>query len=417
MEASSGQIRQIGTASVAAGGALRRHFPDALLVVGLFAFLPLEHTQAVRHLLAALLAARGAWLLWRRPEWTFLRRCGSILPWALWASLSYFWSVAPAASLSNLKHDLWVPLLAAFGCFQIFRHGASPRLFLAAVTAGTLSNALVTVLGAPAVPWSLELGRYYFSTVGYASTYALCFAALALPWALGEASGRIRPLVLALFLTNVGVALLTQNRMFFVAAALLLLLLPWLAGRLRRRTVQFLLLAAVVLTGIFLVVNQERTEARVSGAGLAEALAHVAGNEVRFEIWRRWLDRAAAGPALGTGFGRDVPPMAMSADEVAALKVVDPFAAMHSHNLLLNVRVELGWAGLAAFIGLLAGMAWQFAAARPRAPLAAASGLLLLAAVLLKNQTDVFLLFGPAVLFYAALGSLAAWLDDPVPSS
>jgi O-antigen ligase len=386
-------------------------------VVALFAFLPLEHTQAMRHSLVVLVALRGAWLMLRHRAPDFFRRAWAVLPWAAWASLSYFWSVAPAATLSNLKHDLWLPLLAMFGCYQVFRYRCLPRVLLAAVAAGTLTNAIVTCFGAPGALLPLEAGRHYFSTVGYASTDALCFAVLALPWALGAGGGRYRLPALAVVLVNVATALITQNRMFFVAAALLLLTLPWLALDLRRRAVAGLVVAAVLLAGAFAVLNQERAETQTAGVGITEGLARVVQDEVRFEIWKRWAERAVAGPVLGTGFGRDVPPQTLRAEERDALRGVDPFAAMHSHNLFLNIAVEVGWPGLLCFLLFLARMAWQFHAGHASAPLAAASGLLLIAAVVLKNQTDVFMLFGPAILFYASLGSLTAWLDPGRSSS
>lgn len=389
---------------------------DVLLVVGLFAILPLEHTPALRLLFSVVLGLRGLWLLAVNPDRTFLLRAWALGPWVAWASASYLWSMAPETTLANLKHDLWTPLLALFGCYQVFRHGCPRATLLLAVAAGTLSNSIVTVFGAPSAFYLLPWASHYFSTVGYSSTYALYFSALALPWALGSTRLFLRYLALVVLLANLGAAIVTENRMFFLAA-LVLLAFYGIAIRAGRRAAYAIAAVAVVLIAMFTTINQERMGASARGDGLVAGLTYGVQHDNRFMIWERWANRAIDGPAAGVGFGRDVSPVTLALADRNDLLAVDPFGAMHSHNIFLNVIVELGWPGLACFVLLLGQIFWQFLRARLADGQAALSGLLLIAAMVLKNQTDVFMLFGPAVLFYGALGSLLAWLRVEPSSS
>jgi O-antigen ligase len=395
---------------------------DASLLVGLFAILPLEHTPGLRYLLCILLGMRGAWLLAKRHDPSFLHRSWALLPWLAWASASYLWSVAPEKTFANLKHDLWIPAFACFGVYQIFRIRRSRLPLLWAVATGTLTNAILTAFGAPSTPYPLSFAQRYYSTVGYSSTYALYFSALALPWLLDNGNWRLRSLALAVVATNLGGALLVESRAFLLSLALLLIVAAdAIALRGRRQAALVAITVAVTLIAVFTLVNRDRTHIFTRGGGVGAGLALVVQNEVRFGIWPRWAERALNGPSVGVGFGREVPATTLNPMDREAMLAVDQFAAMHAHNLFLSVWLETGWPGLMFFLFMLSRFAFQFfrvfAEKDRAASLSGLGGLLLIAGMLLKNQTDVFMLFGPAVLFYSALGSLLAWPDNEPSSS
>lgn len=385
---------------------------DGLLVVGLFAILPLEHTPGLRYLLCLVLGLRGLWLLVREPIRHFLAPARALLPWLAWASASYFWSSAPATTLAHLKHDLWLPMLAFLGGYQLFRHRCSRTLLLWAVAAGTLTNAVVTLCGAtpPGYPlYPLRWASYYFSTTGYSSTYALYFSALALPWAFRTQGGQRSPrlLSLAVLALNLVVAVVDKNRMFFVAEALLLAMLLGGIVRMPRFAVFTAGAALVVLAVFFIRVDHARTGSDVASTGGIAHSIDKARSDPRFRIWKYWIDRSIAVNVLGAGFGRSVPTVTLSPEELSTFESLDPFATLHSHNLFLQTLLETGWGGLVCWVLLLGQFFRQFLRLRPTDEPVAAAGLLLLLAVILKNMTDVFTLFGPAVLFYAALGILS----------
>lgn len=386
---------------------------DGILVIGLFFCLPIEHTPALRASLALLLALRGIQLAWGRGDRIFLIRIWPIIPWLIWASLSYFWSSQPAATLSHLKHDLWIPVAAFLGGYLVFRYRCRSEVLLGAVAAGTFSNTGLTVLGAPSALWPSESASYLFSTVGYASTYALYFVALALPWAVLSPRNSDRYWAIAILSLNGMTAILTHNRMFFLAAAVLLLGLVWSARKAVGRTIVIGVVGLTLAVGIgFALVNESKTERVTAGGGVASGLAHIAQNEIRYQIWLRWLNIVRTDWEHGKGFGREIPGQQLDREAQETLNKLDPFATMHSHNLFIGALAELGVPGLLLLLILLGSFAWQFFFSLPARRLVSTSGLLMIGALVLKNQTDLFMLYGPAVLAYGSIGILLGWLDN-----
>jgi O-antigen ligase len=94
---------------------------------------------------------------------------------------------------------------------------------------------------------------------------------------------------------------------------------------------------------------------------------------------------------------------------------------MHAHNVFLSVVAETGWPGLACFLVMLGQVAYRFLRATKSScghvARAGWSGLFLVAAVTLKNQTDYVLVFGSATMVYLFLGGILAWSRDPRSSS
>ena len=409
--------------SVSSNGAARAQTqpkwptPSALLdggmLIVLFAILPLEHTPGLRYLLCVMLGLRGVALLIADPDGSFLKRAWGLWPWLLWASASYFWSVSPNLTLADLKHDLWAPALALFGAYQILRRHGCFTVLLWASAAGTLANFLVTVFGGPTAAYPLPLAGYYYSTIDYSSTYAMYFCAIALPWAIEKGGRGIRLLAGIVLIVNLGGAVLIGSRAFLVALALLLVVAGLVvATRGRWRGAVAVVMVAVLTVAVFAVINRNRTVQYTENGGVVAGLNHILQHEVRFRIWRSWADRAIDGPAVGVGFGRDVPPTTLTPAERQSLQAIDAFAVMHSHNVFINLVAETGWPGLAFFVLMIGQFTWRLARASgagSSGSQARDAGLLLIAAMILKNQTDVCMLFSPAALFYTALGSTLAW--------
>ncbi|MBU1236410.1 MAG: O-antigen ligase family protein [Gammaproteobacteria bacterium] len=388
------------------------------MIILLFAILPLEHTAGLRYLLCVMLGLRGLLQLSSNLDMSFFKRTWGFALWLVWASASYFWSVDPERTFSDLKHDLWAPALAMLGAYFVFRHRGASTPLLWAATIGTVTNGIVTAFGAPGAIYPITPVQPYFSTIAYSSTFALYYSALALPWLLNRDHPRSRALAFLVLLINVSCALLVESRAFIVAFAFLLAMVASvvaLYGQ-QRRIAYAIIAAVVVLIAAFALVNRDRTGVFTDGGDIAAGINHVLTKEVRFVIWSRWAERAMNGPALGVGFGRDVPEKTITPAERQALLAVDPFAPMHSHNIFISVVAETGWPGLAFFLLMLGQVSWQFTrVARSETGMAAqagTAGLLLIAAMILKNQTDVLMVFGSSVLFYAALGSLLAWPRD-----
>lgn len=387
---------------------------DCFLITGLFAILPLEHTQAARNLLCFCIGLRGVWLLVQQQDQVFLKWSWPLLPWLAWASASYFWSVAPEKTLVALEHDLWLPMFTLLGTNQIFRIRNSLNLLLFATSAGTFTNAAVTIFGAndPGIAiYPLAWANYYFTTTGFSSTYALYFTAITLPWVFWKHSKQ-SAWATGVVLLNFLVALIDKNRVVFLAEAIMILLLVW-SGliKISPRT-KIVALIAAVLSLVFLVqVNQYRIRGIHPGQDGFAGLVRQVQDDPRIKIWRLWHEKTFASPLLGQGFGRDVPPVMLLPEDRQAF-AVDMYAALHSHNLFLQTLLETGWIGVACLAFLLWKYARFFYRSRAIHEFVSASGLLIISAMILKNMTDIFTLFGPAVLFYAALGILSATVTN-----
>ena len=395
--------------------------PGGLLVL-LFAILPLEHTPGLRYLLCIAIGILGVWHMGVAGIRSLLRRSWSVALMAAWASASYFWSIAPALTLSDLKHDLWMPLLAFVGAYGLFRHRAHLGILLWAALAGSLANGFVILFGMPQAPYPLAVARYLVSTVAYASTCALYFAALALPWLFDQQHPRERLAAVAVLAVNIGVGLMLESRAFIMTTTLLFfVVLGVMMLRGHRRSAFVAAAVAITMIVAFAVVNRDRTALFTGQGDVVAGLDHVLTSEVRFSIWHDWHEKISRGPVLGFGYGRDVPAKALTPEEYASLASTDRFATMHTHNIFLNVLAETGWPGLILFVGMLAQCLRHFVGTARSSSLdtakAGMAGLFLMVAMILKNQTDVLMVFGPAVMFYAALGGLLAWPRDPLPSS
>jgi O-antigen ligase len=272
-------------------------------------------------------------------------------------------------------------------------------------------------------PYPVPIAQYYFSTIAYASTYALCCLAVALPWVLDKTLPRMRSVAAIVILLNSGVGMLLESRAFILIVALMLAAaMIVLASRGQRRIAYAVGGTVLAMMVAFALINRDRTAVFIGGGDIAASLEHVANNEVRYTIWRNWTIKIMAGPVLGVGFGREVPATTLTSVEREEMSPIDPFATMHAHNVFLSVVAETGWPGLACFLVMLGQVAYRFWQATKHkcghVARAGWSGLFLLAAVTLKNQTDYVLVFGTATMVYLYLGSILAWSrDDPRSSS
>jgi O-antigen ligase len=395
---------------------------ESALIVILVAALPLEHTPGLRATLCIVLGVLGLWQMVAGRDFSLPTLAWGWVLWFVWASASYFWSVAPERTLADLKHDLWLPALALVGAYYVFRRRHTLALLLWAAAAGTLTNGFVVLFGGPMAPYPVPIAQYYFSTIAYASTYALCCLAVALPWVLDKTSPRMRSVAAIVVLLNTSVGVLLESRAFILIVALMLAAaVIVLACRGQRRIAYAVGGTVLAMMAAFALINRDRTAIFTGDRDIAASLEHVANEEVRYSIWRNWGIKIIAGPALGVGFGRDVPATTLTSVEREEMSPIDPFATMHAHNVFLSVVAETGWPGLFCFLLMLGQVAYRFMQATKNGnghiARAGWSGLFLLAAVTLKNQTDYVLVFGTATMVYLFLGGILAWSRDPRSSS
>lgn len=207
-----------------------------------------------------------------------------------------------------------------------------------------------------------------------------------------------RALALAFVLLGGAVLLLTQSRGGWLGLLAGLAVLLCLAGRRGR----WILLAGA-LVAILLV-------ARLGFERLAAVLASspgLGGLEGRLEVWSRALAMIHDFPFTGIGLGG----FTLVSDRLYPFFAYLPGTVEHAHNLYLQVAVDLGLPGLAAWLGLAAGGLYCAGRAFRQARLSATPGLAGLAAGLLAAQA-AFLAHGliDAVLWGMVRTAPLVWL-------
>jgi putative inorganic carbon (HCO3(-)) transporter len=207
-----------------------------------------------------------------------------------------------------------------------------------------------------------------------------------------------RALAFAFVLLAGTILLLTQSRGGWLGLLAGLAVLLFLAGRRGR----WILLAGSLIA-ILLV-------ARLGLAPLAAALAGspgLGGLEGRLEVWSRALSMIHDFPFTGIGLGS----FTLVSDRLYPFFSYLPSTVEHAHNLYLQVAVDLGLPGLAAWLGLAAGGLYCAGRAFRQARLSASPSLAGAAAGLLAAQA-AFLAHGliDAVLWGMVRTAPLVWL-------
>jgi len=377
--------------------------------------MPFTSSVAVRNVaLGIALIAALVLAVRERDELPRLPRCvlAAIGLWALVCAASWLWSIDPAYTASELRPELLVPLLA-FSVFWTGSRREALRIWGAAMLVG------VVVLGALALgslaltgawnPNRLHAGVGAYSTwlvMAFPLVLALGFPARALPFTPDAARWRLLALLL---LFVVGGAYLTVNRMVWVAFAAVLfvycglyLRMPWLkpGDRQRLLAVSALLFAALIVIFALVVANAAHTIAH------APSIWSALENDARLKLWRFAAERVAEAPIAGHGFGRGILRGTLQS-------TLNDRLLWHGHNIVLDVLLQTGVLGLAAFIALLGAFASRFLAyARAGSVELNAigiTGLAFLAGFLVKNLTDDFFVRHTGLLFWSLNGMLIGY--------
>jgi O-antigen ligase len=161
--------------------------------------------------------------------------------------------------------------------------------------------------------------------------------------------------------------------------------------------------ALVIGIAVFATLMFASAEYKMRYYPKAESTVDVLSYDLRPTLWQVALRHIEAKPLLGHGFGRDI----IARDIRAASQPLGQ-TLNHSHNVFLDVAVELGLVGLAAFVALLSTLALAFARLTEReGGLAlAVVGLATLAGFLAKNLTDDFFERPHSLVFWAIAGML-----------
>jgi len=372
----------------------------SVLVTLLLLVLPLAHVTGLRNFLGLLTALWAFGCLHR--ERVLPPLIVPLTVWLLLAGASSLWSPSPEDALKAAVYEIVLPAGAFYCSYLVSRQPASYRSLFLAVIAGVA--ALAVFITIPRLVGGLAKGSgwfYYYPEEGVTTT--LCIYGLPFSLLLAREADRfVRSLGYFGIACIVIAGMAGENRMFWLSAvAVLAAFWAWqwrlCSFKQRMAIAATLILAAALAVGMALQLRVYRST----------PLALVA-HDNRPAAWREWGKIASEAPFLGYGFGLK------SVYSVGKEKLPEAFAQrnpemqIHSHNILLNVVLQIGLVGLAVFVWLLAGLvreAWRARDGPEQCALGAAL-VALAVALLTKNATDDFNHHAGVVAFWAYAGVL-----------
>ncbi|MEO7741880.1 MAG: O-antigen ligase family protein [Usitatibacter sp.] len=365
----------------------------------------------------ALAWSRGALLardLHEMPRPVVLACCA----WAALASLSVLWSIAPAFSLAELRPEVGYGLAAFAIFFSAARTLARWRLWWLAIVAGSLcvfAMQLLQDLG------GIRISRHPMDGgPGPWSTHLVLVAPLLLaiawprPWGFDRgASAKAAALLLLL-----AAAAVTANRIVWAAFATQLAILAVvsrflpamdaaLGARLRRLTA-FATIA--VVAGFAISVAEKSAVHYRSDPSVTASI----DRDLRPKLWAVARREFAHAPWVGHGFGREILEEKFLA---VTPKGIGHPPMRHSHNVFADVALQLGAAGLAIFVAMLAALGWEYRGYLRDQRLAPIGviGLALVGGFVVKNLTDDFFYRHNALVFWAMNGMLIGFGRSTAP--
>lgn len=338
--------------------------------------------------------------------------------WCALAALSVLWSVSPAFSLSELRPEV-VYALAGFAVFFAAARALGRwRLWWVAILAGTLgvfALQLLQDLG------GLRISRHPMDGgPGPWSTHLVLIAPLLLaiawprPWGFDRGT-TAKAVALVLLLAA---AAETANRIVWAAFAAQLAILfvvsrampamePAHAARLRRLSV---IAALAVIVGFAISVAEKSAVNYRSDPSVTASI----DRDLRPKLWAVARGEFARAPWVGHGFGREI---LESKFLPVTPKAIGHPPMRHSHNVFVDVALQLGTAGLALFVAMLAALAWEYRHYLRDARVAPIGviGLALVAGFVVKNLTDDFFYRHNALVFWALNGMLIGFGRSNAP--
>ena len=351
-----------------------------------------------------------AWIV----EWFQRSRIRSssllFIPWLLVVLLSTTWSLAPMTTGVDALQEVISPIVAGLLASSLasrleHRHLWWPFVLLAIAAFFAVLGALHVHAGYwPSTPeWLVGAyaGRGVASTLGvYLSLVGVAF--LALNWTRQTGTQR-RLLFLGCCLLMLGLLLgtLGHNRMFWFA--LLIGLLPWLLllgrGSLKRKLGLGGGLLVVFVAGTIYSSYVAKTQFEPAAEQVVTQIGASYASDPRWLLWQSWLPVAEKRPLAGFGYGSRILPMIGTERVSTGSPELDVAAKHHAHNVLFNIVIQTGLAGLFCFLIALFGV-WRLAFGDAQLAGSAAikwrvAAISLLLGGLSKSMTDDFF-WGPA---------------------
>lgn len=388
--------------------------------MGLLILLPFPGTVAGRLLLLfSAFAIAVAWQFRAHSRGSDFPPCRvPLLFWIAVCISSLAYSVDTAYTLGEIKNEILYTMAAFFAFHVISRERQQAQIVLRGLALGTQILCLIALYN-----W-LRNGLVWQEDglqggVGSFSTYLVTVMPGLFWLSLEDGSVHGRRFARTTAALAFALAFITLQRAIWpalVVELLIALLLLRSGGRLPMgRKLLFVLGVAIFAAGTLALVKSNQMRGVQSMASLVPStqsldtpIAQQKGTDgdSRITYWPAVLKKIIEHPIAGTGFG-------IGLLKKAYPDLVPPnFTALwHAHNVVLNYAIQMGLPGAIAILALFIGFArnfWRSLRDDPAVATAAIAGLMLLAGVFLRNQTNDFFRRDLALLFWCLLGIFSA---------
>jgi len=329
--------------------------------------------------------------------------------WAAWAALSLLWSLEPALTVKELLNEVGYSLLALCLCYVGAQAANAARIFLPVIALAAAAVCAVALrygwFGLPDSPtWPYGGAGAYTSTLLILFPCTLSFAWLTIVNRWHKSLTAVAIALIALYLVS-GYG--TLNRTLWIGFAAQIAIAAWFlltrpspspaSGR--RQTMAIAATAVLAIAAATAIAARVQSERFGPDSG---SLQH----DPRLQLWKSVLQRIEERPFKGSGFGRGMARHELRGESGDG-------NLWHSHNLILDMALQLGAIGVGLFallIGWTVRLGWKLVRAPDAA--AAACGVALLAIVagmLIRNLTDVLWVRQSALLYWGVVGALLGW--------
>lgn len=340
---------------------------------------------------------------WRKVPHPTLPGKGVFALWIMLALFSLFNAVDFSYSLGEIKNEIGYTMMALFAFIAYCDDKRKAALGAWSVV---LALAIISV-------WSLWLwGRtgYWQEGAGHggSATYAgfvlMTLPAILLIWHWQPSA---RWLMAAVALIALLAVAYSRQRAIWpvlgVELALLILLLRYKKENALSAARTVIMLFLILGTGLIFVLAAHSARLGTSG-GPAELK-----NDSRLQNWPAVVARIGEQPLVGAGFGRN----AMKLGHPDLLVPESNLLFWHAHNVFLNYGLALGIPGMVALILLFASLLatyWRmYRSGNQDLAILGIAGILLVAAVVLRNLSNDFFQRDAALLFWAMNGLLLGY--------
>jgi O-antigen ligase len=272
-----------------------------------------------------------------------------------------------------------------------------------------------------------EAFPYRYPGTGDASTYAVLVLAPLISWRMLKGHWRDATSTL-LALAAVLVIFVSKNRnavlCFPIAVAVFALLWQFrggqevkeVSGRSKRAALLGLVTLLCVVVGLATI--EKASQARLAEVGqevpFGRAALLLVSVDPRPAMWREYIHLGSEHPFFGVGFGRTVPAATYHIKEDPVMQAAVASGFEHAHDVFLNWWLQLGWCGVLLYVGAfgaIARSAWRAIRSGGPAAICGIGIMTVLAAMLVRNLTDDFLVYGIASSFWLAMGGLLGLAD------